>query len=549
MKLYADVDLALRAGLVSDAETVEVAIEYRPTTRTALGSTWARRAVMGPATTIRLYRLRPNQQYALTVWMQLDGVPFVAGQASFRSRATGWERFDVGPYVAVNGERPGFELASFAMYPSVVAHDEIRQWFQGVVGVDAEGWVVWIYSLCMVEAWDFLPDYTIAMVARNDGSCEMLTNHGNGVKSKTGLDGDGKLYAANSQLQKIAPDGSLVAQYIQTCGGGPLNFNKLSHECRVDHASAGLEVLTTAYRGAVVPGLSAAVKMGPSQIVDEDMDTFATTVLVAWDHASNRLVELYDLTALVPPVQKLLFATTAWNTVHMSCVGNASRKAIEFHHISSVSVGPDENYIVASRNLDAVWSLRKDGGGVEWTLSSHTELASDFAFERDLDKFYQPHSALQLDNGNLLLIDDGNDRPGCTVLRTGQCFSRAIMYKLNRQNKTATVVWQFAYPDNIGDQRSFKNTSQIDSWNEVGGSVYRLDNGHYLIAFTSVDADAVNPRGAAQIIELDTDGNRTTVATLDLPIPISDEGKQGGYRFVPWRSIAGETSARPAFVR
>ena len=39
-------------------------------------------------------------------------------------------------------------------------------------------------------------------------------------------------------------------------------------------------------------------------------------------------------------------------------------------------------------------------------------LESDFAFSHDVAKFYQPHSAQQLPNGDLLLLDDGNDRPG-----------------------------------------------------------------------------------------------------------------------------------------
>ena len=47
----------------------------------------------------------------------------------------------------------------------------------------------------------------------------------------------------------------------------------------------------------------------------------------------------------------------------------------------------------------------------KWTLSSSLE--SDFAFSHDVAKFYQPHSAQQLPNGDLLLLDDGNDRPGC----------------------------------------------------------------------------------------------------------------------------------------
>ena len=95
-----------------------------------------------------------------------------------------------------------------------------------------------------------------------------------------------------------------------------------------------------------------------------------------------------------------------WNLWGASqCSGGASVDGPEYHHVSSISVGRDANYLVAARELSTVWSLAHDGSGPQWTLSS--ELHSDFAFEKDADKFYQPHDVLQLPNGNILLIDDG----------------------------------------------------------------------------------------------------------------------------------------------
>ncbi|KAH8047620.1 hypothetical protein JL720_16041 [Aureococcus anophagefferens] len=154
-------------------------------------------------------------------------------------------------------------------------------------------------------------------------------------------------------------------------------------------------------------------------------------------------------------------------------------------------------------------------------------------------------------------MDDGTDRPGCTIMRTGQCFSRAIMYRLDREAMVARVVWQFEAPDDVtglyrspGDMQTF---AQRSTWNEVGGSVYRLANGHYLVAFSSVESDDENPKGAASIFELDAgqqkgdstlgvDGNRTLATKLDIPTPLSNVGMQNGYRFTPWSSIGGEAA-------
>ena len=81
-----------------------------------------------------------------------------------------------------------------------------------------------------------------------------------------------------------------------------------------------------------------------------------------------------------------------------------------------------------------MWSLRADGSGAQWTLSS--SLPRDFAFENEAAKFYHPHSVEQLPTGDVLLLDDGNDRPGCKNGGTEGlvddeaykgCFSRAVM--------------------------------------------------------------------------------------------------------------------------
>lgn len=556
MPLYATVTVKFGAAAVG--RSVEVAVEYRPRKGSSLASLWTAPETvlvdgLSASHSVDLFRVRAAQDYVYRVYARFDGDAEAAEVCGgfFTAQGTGWHRFDSGAYAAVTGDAPSFEVGAFAVYPSYTAHEQAKQWFQGLVAVDAEGWVVWMYSLCMLEAWDFLPDYSIALIARSDGSCSELTDHGKGTAAKTGLGADGRVFEANSQLQKIAPDGTLRTQFIQSCSGGPLDFNKLSHECRVDKQSANLQIFTTQYKPMVVPNISIPLKMGPTQTLVEHEDTFATTVVAAWDHEKNEVTTAYDLNDYVSPATGPFFETTAWNSVHMTCAGDAARNAIEFHHVSSISVGRDDNVLVSSRNLDTIWSLKRDGSGLQWTFSSHDEIGSDFAFERDLDKFYQPHAVVELDNGNIVMMDDGTDRPGCTVMRTGQCFSRAIMYRLDREAMVARVVWQFEAPDDVSgafvspqDMQAF---SQRATWNEVGGSIYRLENGHYLVAFSSVEADDENPKGAASIFELDTDGNRTLTTKIDIPTPLSNVGMQNGYRFTPWTSISGENSRGDPF--
>ena len=213
-----------------------------------------------------------------------------------------------------------------------------------------------------------------------------------------------------------------------------------------------------------------------------------------------------------------------------------------------MSVGVEENVLVASRTLNTIWSLAHDGSGAQWTLSSTLNASDDgvgdggiwYGFEDDDQKFYDPHSALQLPNGDLLVIDDGDDRPGCATANTSGCFSRAIAYELDAAARVARVRWQFEWPSAV--DVDFKTD---DLYNLVGGSATALANGDYLVAFTSLDdTNKYDSRGTAFAFEVDVDG-RSTVTTVAIPTPKADQDRQAAYRLVPWDSVGGETSVCP----
>ena len=78
-----------------------------------------------------------------------------------------------------------------------------------------------------------------------------------------------------------------------------------------------------------------------------------------------------------------------------------------------------------------------------------------------------------LENGDLMLFDNGNCRP--------DRHSRAVEYKLDMARKTATLVWSYAADDGF----AFRNCC---------GQVQRLKNGNTLIAWGGL---AGNPRDDA----------------------------------------------------
>ena len=190
----------------------------------------------------------------------------------------------------------------------------------------------------------------------------------------------------------------------------------------------------------------------------------------------------YDLFELANPRDDMF--AQGWNSVDgASCSGGETLDGVEYHHVSSVNVGSTANYLVAARELSTVWSLAHDGSGVQWTLSSR--LRSTFRFEREADKFYEPHDVRELPNGDVVLVDDGSTRPGCYENADALCFSRAVVYRLDWSTRTVRVVWQFAFPLQP-NAAPWSEVMASDVYNNCGGSVAQLGAGRYLVAFTSM---------------------------------------------------------------
>jgi hypothetical protein len=141
-------------------------------------------------------------------------------------------------------------------------------------------------------------------------------------------------------------------------------------------------------------------------------------------------------------------------------------------HINSIDLDLDSNLVVSSRNLDEITKIDRKSGNILWRLGGKN---NQFKFVNDSIGFSAQHAASTLPNGNLVLFDNG--------LFHKPRFSRAIEYRLDATNKTATLVW------------SYRNTPDITS--EIWGNVQRLKNGNTLVAWgeSEIAATEVDPQG------------------------------------------------------
>lgn len=170
-----------------------------------------------------------------------------------------------------------------------------------------------------------------------------------------------------------------------------------------------------------------------------------------------------------------------WNSIdHLNILDVTSDvdltlNVIDLTHINSLVEDSDGNIIISIRHYDEVSKINKSNGEFIWRLGGTKCRNNQFIFinddQSDFKGFSHQHSVSLLDNGNILLYDNGNMK--------FQQYSRAVEYQMNYNLKTATNIWQ-----------ARKNP---DIFQGAMGSVQRLPNGNTLINWGFNEITEVRP--------------------------------------------------------
>ena len=183
---------------------------------------------------------------------------------------------------------------------------------------------------------------------------------------------------------------------------------------------------------------------------------------------------------------------------------------VRWTHFNSIQIGPRENIVVSSRNLNQVISISPDFDEIEWRLNGPN---SSFEFEAPEDRFYRQHTATELPNGNILVFDNGGDRP----VGQGGEYSRALELALRDYDSAAVKVWEYR--------------STPDIYASFISSAHRLANGNTLINFgTTPDVEAT----PITVVEVDRQGNE--IWRMEMLGP----SLRNRFRAYPIESINGE---------
>lgn len=212
------------------------------------------------------------------------------------------------------------------------------------------------------------------------------------------------------------------------------------------------------------------------------------------------------------------------STFEAICTDRDWDSVMDYTHINSVSISEyDGNLIVSSHTLGTIFSLYRNGSGLQWVISSTMKHLSDFKFRSSDADFDAQHDVQQTSNGNIIMLDNSYAVSGC------QSCSRALELELDFQHQTLDVAWEY-----IIHEKSI-----------LGGSVTVPKNRHdgpYVVGFCKLAGE----NSAANVSEgghpsrlYEIYGNGTAASVLEIPAPSSD-WSSGSYRIIPSRTIGGE---------
>ncbi len=172
--------------------------------------------------------------------------------------------------------------------------------------------------------------------------------------------------------------------------------------------------------------------------------------------------------------KNVIFQWRSWDYVPITDATHEDLTAdtIDYIHGNAIEVCPDGNIMISSRHIDEITKINTTSGNIIWRLGGKQ---NQFTFINDDIGFSHQHSVRVVSDSNIILFDNGNFHT--------PSFSRAIEYRINEVNKTATLVWQYRHSP--------------DLYAQAMGSVQRLSNGNTVIgwgtAFTTMTE--VTPAG------------------------------------------------------
>lgn len=167
-------------------------------------------------------------------------------------------------------------------------------------------------------------------------------------------------------------------------------------------------------------------------------------LVVELDRASGSIVKSWDLNKILDPKRKALPDTGSTDWFHMNSL---------FYDAT------DKSIIISGRAQSAVVKIDYASGNLKWIIGNPNFWNDSFSsylftpvdasgakIDVSGQDFWQygQHAAERLQNGNILMYDDGDYRNYYDNQNVPQTsYSRAVEYSIDEQAKTIKLVWEF----------------------------------------------------------------------------------------------------------
>jgi hypothetical protein len=470
------------------------------------------------STTITLGRLRANTTYTYTVdAFDRHGSPAGTAGGSFTTGAL--------PAPLLTNS---YTLTGRTTEPLVILQHN-QAGFRGYVGLDLHSadapQIVWYYNNAPSNASSVTQVDTVGSIVRERNGSILFGDAGTGGPT-----------AGDSFYRAITPDGTLLAESPADCSMTPPPASPSTagwiwgqgndwHE----HLVPGADGIrgTVLHLGRVFKdpffdaGQAAQGKRLQAGSVIRRWNPLAGTDDIVWDPFNflDPLNERTNVTNTDPGNSSDLVSA-------FPCAG-ASLQSEEWMHANSLQVAPSGVIIMSVRYLDTVIAISPQLDRIAWRIG---RFKSDFTFPNQSDRFYHPHYVRMLENGNLLLFDNGNGRPAAE----GGQYTRALELSLDWDSMTAVKVWEYRH------QVGTAGGTPVYKYSDRVGAAQRLENGNTMVWFgADVDPTTLLPKTPQTytLVEADTNPEAGAVAVLDVKIP---PGTGFPYRALPVETLFGE---------
>jgi hypothetical protein len=516
--LIADIDV------LTDGTAAHVSVAYEAAGVERLVSPLIAVSTTG-RTTITIGRLRANTAYTYTVSALDDsGGPVGSAMGMFTTGALpvalAISTFTLTGHTTV-------PLVILPLAISTVPGDNGSGSFRGYVGLDLHGsdapQIVWYYSNALSTASGIPQFDAVGAIERQLNGNFLFADAGSGPAPN----------AADSFYREITTDGSLVAESPADCSVTPPDTSLNRMGWIWGQGNDVPEVLVPGADG--VPGTVLHLgKIVKDPLFDAGLAGQGTRLQVGstirrWNQFAGTDDVLWDPFQFLDPITERTEATNSDPAANsssrglMACAG-ASLLAEDWMHANSLQVTPAGMLLMSVRHLDTVLAISPQFDRIAWRIGGPR---SDFSFPNPSDRFYHQHFVRMLQNGNLLVMDNGNGRPA----DEGGQYSRALELALDWDAMRARQVWEYRHQ--VNEVPTYKYADKV-------GSAQRLENGNTLVLFgADIDLQTLLPMvpQTLTLVEADANPEAGPIAILDIQIP----GNFPIYRALPVDTLFGES--------